>query len=704
MKTPHFAALLLLASCATQQPVTRPAEPAPVPVVAPVESEKWVADLTRPMPAGLDDFAMDFTADPCTDFYQYACGGWMAKTEIPGDRPLYSRGFVSISDRNEEALKGILEEAAASKLPPGTPFARQLGDAYATCIDEAALEKTGLSEVKKFIAQATAIKNPSELAKSIALLHAAGFRPFFAISSEQDHKNSTEVIAGLTQAGLGLPDREYYVAENQKMADIRAAYVAYIEKMLTLAGEKPEAAKASAAAVMALETRLAKASLTRVERRDPDKIYNRVDRTGLVEKATGFPWAVYLASVGQKDLQAINISSVPYFAELGAIAKDTKPEVLKPYLTWVVLRGSVTMLPKVFQDEAFAYNARNFSGAKEDRPRWKKCVTFVDGAMGEALGREFTRRLFPEDSKARTTAMVTALLGSFEKNLGTLGWMDETTQQAALVKARSMVGHNKIGFPDNWRDYGALKTDRKSFFANALAARRFESTRELTKIGKPVDRGEWWMSPPTVNAYYEGQLNEIVFPAGILQPPFFNKAATDAVNFGSMGMVVGHEITHGFDDHGRRYDADGNLKDWWSEASGKNFVSRVACVKNQFDGYTAVDDLKVKGDLTLGENVADLGGLKLAHAAMVDWYLKQGAAKEASRFTESQQFFLGFAQSWCTKVRPEEARQRVTTDTHSPPYWRVNGPLSNSDAFKTAFQCSEKSKMVRAGSERCSVW
>ena len=512
------------------------------------------------------------------------------------------------------------------------------------------------------------------------------------------------MIAGLTQAGLGLPDREYYVAENQKMADIRAAYLAYVEKMFTLAGEKPEAAKASAAAVMALETRLAKASLTRVERRDPDKIYNRVDRTGLVEKAAGFPWAVYFASVGQKDLQAINISSVPFFAELGAIAKDTGPEVLKPYLTWVVLRGSVTMLPKAFQEEAFAYNAKNFSGAKEDRPRWKKCVTFVDGAMGEALGREFTRRLFPEDSKARTTAMVTALLGSFEKNLGTLGWMDETTQQAALVKARSMVGHNKIGFPDKWRDYGALKTERKSFFANSLAARRFESTRELTKIGKPVDRGEWWMSPPTVNAYYEGQLNEIVFPAGILQPPFFNKGATDAVNFGSMGMVVGHEITHGFDDHGRRYDADGNLKDWWSEASGKNFVSRVACVKSQFDGYTAVDELKVKGDLTLGENVADLGGLKLAHAAMVDWYLKQGAAKEALRFTESQQFFLGFAQSWCTKVRPEEARQRVTTDTHSPAYWRVNGPLSNSDAFKAAFQCTEKSKMVRAGSERCSVW
>jgi endothelin-converting enzyme/putative endopeptidase len=281
--------------------------------------------------------------------------------------------------------------------------------------------------------------------------------------------------------------------------------------------------------------------------------------------------------------------------------------------------------------------------------------------------------------------------------------MDEDTRKAALGKARLMVGHNKIGYPDKWRDYSSLKTDRKSFFNNLLAAGRFEKARDLAKIGKPVDRGEWLMSPPTVNAYYEAQLNEIVFPAGILQPPFFNKDATDAVNFGSMGMVVGHEITHGFDDSGRKFDADGNFKNWWTESSGKGFVSRVACVKNQFDGYTAIEDLKVKGDLTLGENVADLGGLKLAHAAMVDWQAKKGGAND-TRFSDSQQFFLGFAQSWCTKVRPEEARQRVTTDTHSPPYWRVNGPLSNSDAFKAAFQCSDKAKMVRSGAERCSVW
>ena len=700
MKTQHLAALLF-ASCVTQEAATRPADPVPALAAAPAP-KTWVADLTKPMPPGLEEGVMDLTADPCGDFYQYACGGWMAKTEIPADRSLYSRGFVSISDRNEEALKAILDEAAADKLPTGTPFAKQLGDAYVSCTDEAAIEKA-LPEVKKFITQVTAFKNTNELAKVIAALHAAGYRPFFAVGSEQDHKNSTEVIAGLAQAGLGLPDRDFYLDETDRMKGIRADYLAHIEKMFTLTGDKPEVAKKTAEVVMAIETRLAKASLSRTERRDPDKVYNRVDRKGLKEKAADFPWDVYFTALGMKGVEGINISSIPYFVELAAITKDTKADALKLYLGWVALRGSVAALPKAFQDETFTFTSKAFTGAKEDRPRWKKCVAFVDGEIGEALGREFARRLFPEESRARTIAMVTALLGSFEKNLGTLAWMDEETRKGALVKVRSMVGHNKIGYPDAWRDYTALKTDRKSFFNTTLETSRFEMARQLAKIGKPVDRGEWLMSPPTVNAYFEAQLNEIVFPAGILQPPFFNKDATDAVNFGSMGMVVGHEITHGFDDHGRRYDADGNLKDWWTETSGKNFVSRVGCVKTQFDGYTALEDLKVKGDLTLGENVADLGGLKLAHAAMVDWYTKKPAT-ESLRYDQSQQFFLGFAQSWCTRVRPQQAKQRVTTDTHAPPYWRVNGPLSNSDAFKAAFQCPDTAKMVRAGEARCSVW
>ncbi len=703
MKTQLLGALLL-ASCATQDAATRPVDPAPV-VAAPakVEPKKFTVDLGRPMPSGLDDTAMDLTADPCTDFYQYACGGWMAKTEIPGDRALYSRGFVSIADRNELALKGILEEAAAKSLPAGTPFAAQLGDAFASCTDEAALEKS-LPEVKKFIAANTSFKTVADFAKVMGVLHAAGYRPLFNVGSQQDLKNSSEMIAGFEQGGLGLPDRDYYVDESERMKGIRANYLAFTAKMLTLAGEKPETAQVLAEKLLAFETRLAKVSLTRVERRDPNKLYNRIDRKGLKEKAGAFPWDAYFTALGGKDVQALNVDSVKFFEEISAIAKEFDASLLKPYLSWVVLRGSVSALPRAFQDEAFAFSSKNFTGAKQDRPRWKKCVGFVDGTLGEALGREFARRYFPEESKARTNAMVTALQGSFERNLESLPWMDAETRKMALVKVRSMVGNNKVGYPNGWRDYTALKTDRKSFFTTSLSTSRFETARQLAKIGQPVDRNEWLMSPPTVNAYYEPQKNEIVFPAGILQPPFFNKDATDAVNFGSMGMVVGHELTHGFDDEGRQYDAEGNLKDWWTELSGKNFVSRAACVKNQYDGYTAIDEIKVKGDLTLGENVADLGGLKLAHGAMTEWYAKQGGGEDATRFDRSQQFFLGFAQSWCTKIRPEQARLRAATDPHSPAFWRVNGPLSNADGFQSAFQCQAGAKMVRAGAERCTIW
>lgn len=702
MKNAFLGVLVLSASCATQEAATKP-DPAPAPVAAapkPVEPKKFSVDLTKPMPPGIDEAVMDLTADPCVDFYQYACGGWMKATEIPADRALFSRGFVSIADRNEQALKGILEEAAAGKLPAGTPFAQQLGDAYGSCMDEAALEKS-LPEVKKFIAANSNVKTPADLAKTLANLHKAGFRPLFRVGAQQDFKNSSEVIVGLDQGGLGLPDRDYYLDDNDKAKAIRAAYVKYVEQVFTLSGEKPEVAKTNAEAVMALETRLATVAQKRVDRRDPAKVYNRVDRKGLKEKSD-FKWDDWFTAVGMKDVQAVNVNSVAYFAEISAIAKE-KPASLTPYLSWVVMRGSVPALPKAIQDAAFTFG-QNFSGAKEDRPRWKKCVGFVDGELGEALGREFTRRFFPSDSKARTSAMVAAVSKSFENNLDTLKWMDADTRKFALNKVRVMVGNNKIGYPDQWRDYASLKTDRKSLFNTSLATSRFEMTRELAKVGKPVDRNEWLMTPPTVNAYNEGQKNEIVFPAGILQPPFFNKDATDAVNFGSMGMVVGHEITHGFDDEGRKFDEQGNFKDWWSEASGKEFVTRTSCVKNQYDQYPAIDDLKVQGDLTLGENVADLGGLKLAHAAMLDWYAKQGSAVAESRFDNSQQFFLGFAQSWCTKMRPETARQRQKTDTHSPPYWRVNGPLSNDDAFKKAFQCVEPAKMIRTGAERCSVW
>jgi endothelin-converting enzyme/putative endopeptidase len=661
-------------------------------------------DRTKlPLPPGIDGTVMDASADPCSDFYEYACGGWMKTTEIPAERPLYSRGFVAIIERNEVVLKQILDEAVATKLPAGTPYAKQLADVYATCTDEAKLEKA-LPEVQAFVKKATAAKDSRELAKSLALLHAQGMYALFSPEAIQDLKNSSEVIASLDQGGLGMPDRDYYLDDDAKKKSVRDAYALYTEAMLALYGEKPADAKAHAAQILEFETRLAKASLSRVARREPSNIYHRLDRAALKAAAADFAWDEYFDALGHKDFAAINVTHVPFFAEVSSLAKQTKPEVWKTYLTWVVLRSSVLALPKKFQDTNFNYASKNLTGATADRPRWKKCASAIDAGLGEALGREFVRRTFGDDSKARTNAMVTALQGAVKANFATLAWMDAPTRAEAAKKLDRMVGNNKIGFPSQWRDYSSLATTRSSFFANLAAVNAFEVKRQLAKVGQPVDRTEWYMSPAAVNAYNEGQKNEIVFPAGILQPPFFDAAATDAVNFGSMGMVVGHEITHGFDDKGRKFDADGNLRDWWTASVGKSFLERAACVKQQYDAYVAVDDLHVKGDLTLGENVADLGGLKLAHAAMTEWYVKKAAADDAYRFSRSQQFFLGFAQSWCTKVRPETARVRATTDSHSPPYWRVIGPLANDPTFQKAFGCADGSKMVRPAKERCEVW
>jgi putative endopeptidase len=701
-----FGAVAILASaasvsCATPEKAQVKSD-APAAVSKAAEVPRFVADLSKPVPPGLDEAAMDLRADPCSDFYRFACGGWMDATEIPSDKSAYSRGFISIADRNESHLKSILEEAGAGTLPKETAFAKHMGDYYATCMDEAKLEKS-LPEVKAQIAKATAFKSSADLAKVIGQLHAEGNFVFFAVGSEQDLKNSSEVIGGLAQGGLSLPDRDYYLVQDDTKKKLREAFVAYVERMMTMSGQRPDVAKKSAAAVMEVETKLATASMSRVEMRDPQKLYNRVERKGLKELAKDINWDAYFAALGVKDLQAININSTKFFSELAPLLKDTKPEVLKAYLGWHVLGNSVPALPKTFQEAAFSF-AANITGAKADRPRWKKCIAFVDSDLGEALGREFARRYFPEDTKKRTVSMIGALLQSFESNVKGLAWMDEPTRQAALRKAAKMVGNNKIGYPDVWRDYSAVKTGRDSFLKNSLAFNRFEMARQLAKIGKPVDRKEWGMSPPTVNAYYSPQQNEIVFPAGILQPPFFNKEATDAVNFGAMGMVVGHEITHGFDDEGRQFDAEGNLKEWWSEKVGKDFVSKAECVKKQYDGYVAVEDTKVKGDLTLGENIADQGGLKVSFAAMQDWYAKKPGVDANYRFTLPQQFFLGFAQSWCTKVRPEMARVRAVTDPHSPPYWRVNGTLGNSSAFSQAFQCSESAPMIRSGPERCAVW
>ncbi|ATB32379.1 M13 family metallopeptidase [Melittangium boletus] len=697
MRKALLAACCLMASaCKTATPApsqTEPqAPPAPPPPAQPL-----------PMPAGLDASAMNEQANPCDDFYEYACGNWMKTTEIPADRPRWSRGFDSITARNEEILRNILEAASTGKAPEGTPYAQKLGDFYGSCMDEAKLEAS-LPALKADLAKLTVAKDAKALAQQVGTLHARAVFPFFRFSSNNDLKDASQMIGEVDQGGLSLPDKDYYLRDDEKSKALRGAFVEHAKNVFVLLGETPDVAAKSAATVMEVETALAKVSQSRVERREPKNLYHRLDRKGLKAETPAFPWDVYFTAVGAKDVQALNVTHPPFFKELERLVRTTPPAEWKTYLTWHYVSSSIPALPKAFQDERFRFS-QNLTGAKEDTVRWKKCVRYTNAGLGEALARPFIAQTFGADGKATTQQMVVELEKAFERDLDTLTWMDAPTKEQALVKARKIV--NKIGYPDQWRNYDAVKVDRGSFLASWTGVNAFEQARQLAKIGKPVDKNEWLMSPPTVNAYYNPPFNEIVFPAGILQPPFFDREATAPVNFGAMGMVVGHEVTHGFDDEGRQYDAEGNLRDWWTPASDSAFRERVACVKTQYDGYTAVDDLKVNGALTLGENVADLGGLKLAHSAMEEWLRKNPEeAKRASgsRFTPSQQLFLGYAQSWCSKTRDAFARQLVLVDPHSPPYWRVNGPVGNLPEFQRAFSCRADAKMVRPPAERCEVW
>jgi putative endopeptidase len=695
MKKPLLSSLLLLAACKTAAPVPDKAAAA----TPPPDTRTW--NYEGAMPAGLDEAALDASASPCDDFYQYACGGWMKATTIPSDRARYSRGFDRISDQNEQTLKELLEGLAANPKGSKVPFAKAIGDFYGACADEASLEKAD-KELKGLLSTYS-VKSAADVPRVAGRLHKVGVGVLLGFGSESDLKDSSQVIGWLDQGGLGLPDREYYFADAGKMKDVREAYAAHVARVFQLLGRTEEAAKAAAAGVLALETRLATASQDKVARRDPKNIDHRIDLAGLKKEAPGFDWATLLREMGAAKVTAINVTHVPFAKELEAMVKDPAltPAQWNDYFAVNVVRDLSDALPKRFRDEHFAFT-QALTGAKEELPRWKKCVRYTDRALGEALAVAYVEKTFGEDGKKTTQELVRAVEGAFEKNLGQLSWMDEETKKAAAEKLHKIA--NKIGYPDKWKSYDGLKVDRASFLKSGLATSAYESARDLAKIGKPVDRTEWHMTPPTVNAYYNASQNEIVFPAGILQPPFFDKGASTAVNFGAIGMVVGHEITHGFDDEGRQFDGDGNLRDWWSEPSGKAFLERAACVKNQYDGYVAIDDLKVNGALTLGENVADLGGLKLSHAALRAWLAEHPDAVAASRYTADQQFFLGYAQSWCSMYRPEMARMRVATDPHSPPYWRVNGPLSNLSAFREAFGCREGDKMVRPAADRCEVW
>lgn len=680
-------AVVVVAGC--HQEAAKPA--APVANAAPPEAP------AAPVDTGLDETAIDQSVNPCDDFYQYACGGWMKRTEIPADKAVWYRGFSVIEERNEKELHELLESASKGQLQ--TQYADKIGALYGSCMDEAAIESTAPNELRQQLKRVDIVRDLSSLEKAVAHIHLGIGNPMFELGQQQDFKNATDVIASLDQSGLGLPDRDYYLSTTGKMPELRKAYQAHVEKMMTLAGEKPEQAKKDAETVMKIETALAQASMSRVDRRDPNKINHRLDLAGIEKTMPKWNWKAYLKDMGVPEVTKINVLSPDFFAAVNKMLTTTPLADWKTYLRWHVVHNSAPALSKAFVDENFAFYGKTLSGTAELEPRWKRCTKAVDRMLGEALGRAFVEKTFGAEGKERTQTMVREIEAAMGGDLDGLKWFDDATRAQAHEKLAAIV--NKIGYPDQWRNYDALDITRDSYLTNAVRADEFETHRQLAKIGKPVDRGEWIMTPPTVNAYYEPSLNEMVFPAGILQPPFYNRAAVKPVNYGAIGMVMGHELTHGFDDQGRQFDAKGNLRDWWTAPVGKEFEARAQCVVDQYNGYVAVDDLHLNGKLTLGENIADLGGLKLAHAA----YVKGrggAAAQKIGKWSDDQLFFLGTAQAWCMNIRAENARMRVTVDPHSPARYRVDGPLSNLPEFAGAFQCKPGDKMVRK--TQCTVW
>jgi putative endopeptidase len=693
---PTVSALVLACGGEAPPPVLPPppvaTAPPPPPPPPPVSYDP---DLKGP-----EEAALDRSVQPCDDFYQFACGGWIKSTPIPDDESRWSRGFSILQEDNMKALRAILERDAAADTK-GDAYGQQLGDFWASCMDDAGVAQRGARELEPELKRIDGVRDSKTLARELAHLHSIGVGAAFDLDSEVDMKDAAHMIAGIGQGGLGLPDRDYYLKDDQRSKDMRVAYEKHVAATFALLGEKTKRAAADAKTVLKVEGELAGASLTRVELRDPQKIYHHMTLAELKGLAPDVPWDGYLGAIGFPAITAFNVAEPEFFKKLDAMTRSIPVPEWKTYLRWHLAKSMSPYLSQGFVDEWFSFQ-QVLTGAKTLQPRWKRCVKAVDHMMGEALAQPFVKLYLGDEGKRMAEGMVAGIETSMKGTLDTLSWMDDVTRTKAEEKLAKIL--NKIGYPARWRSYDGLDITRGSLVANIANASAFEVKRELDKVGKATDKDEWGMTPPTVNAYYDPTLNEMVFPAGILQSPFYARVNTPAVNFGGIGTVVGHELTHGFDDEGRQFDADGNLRDWWSPSVSAEFDRRASCVEKQFDDYVAVGETHVKGKLTLGENIADLGGLKLSFAAFQRAEKAHPATPPLAGFTPEQQFFLGFAQVWCSNTRPEAAQLRASVDPHSPPHWRVDGPLSNLPEFSSAFQCKEGHAMVRSQEKRCAVW
>ncbi|MGB7548819.1 MAG: M13 family metallopeptidase, partial [Terracidiphilus sp.] len=640
-----------------------------------------------------DPSLIDKAVDPCENFYRYSCNGWFKRNPLPADQTSYGR-FTELYELNRLHLKQILEQAAVPS-PTRSPNEQKIGDEYASCMDVAAIDKRGLGPLQPELDRIAALKSTAELPALLAHLHTIGVNAFFNMGSNQDFADAASVISFYNAGGLGLPERDYYTRTDPKSVEQRTQYVDHVRRMFVLAGEPDAEAAKEAQTVLDIETRMAKASLTITEERDPQNLNHPTDVATFAKSLTNFPLPEYVAAANAPAAGKMNDTQPKFFAEFNALLAATPLDQIKTYLRWHLLHAYAgTSLPQSFDEESWRFYAHTLNGAEKQQDRWKRCTSRVDREMGEALGQVYVAQYFPPEEKQQALEMTLSIEQAMDKDIDSLDWMSAETKVKAKEKLHTVM--NKIGYPDKWRDYSKLEIVRGDPLGNQERVRQFDHARDLAKIGKPVDKGEWYMSPPTVNAYYDPQQNNVNFPAGYFQPPFFSDKEDDAANYGDMGSTIGHELTHGFDDEGRQYDKDGNLKDWWTKDDEQKFNDRAQCMVKQYDAIEAVPGVHLNGKLTLGENLADLGGLWLSWLA---WQDKAEAAHvdmtaKTDGYTPDQRFWIAYAQQWCTQTRPEQLRTQAETDPHAPDEYRANTVLTDLPEFARSFSCRKTAPMV----------